>query len=265
MKRSRFQWRQRILSFALGILFALGFGSDLLQARSLDEIVEDGILRVAVKGNLPPLGFLDPNGQLVGFEIDIARELARRLLGSSDAVELIPTANQDRLAVLISDQVDLVIAQMGVTSTRAREVSFSRPYYLDGIGIVVRADSPIQRWADLHNRRIVALAGSEAVQRATLSLPTAEILTVGNYQDGLDLLTLQAVEAVVADISVLAGWLRSNPGYRLLDPPLSSSGLAVVTAKGTDRIQLSRWVAQEIETLRSSGWLQERTEAWDLP
>ncbi|NJO86292.1 MAG: transporter substrate-binding domain-containing protein [Synechococcaceae cyanobacterium RM1_1_27] len=198
----------------------------------MDEIIDDGILRVAVKDSLPPLGFQDPNGQLVGFEIDIARELARRLLGSVDAVELIPVTNQDRLAALMSDQVDLVIAQMGVTRGRAREVSFSRPYYLDGIGIMVRADSTFQAWADLRDRRVVALAGSEAVQRVTLSLPATQLLTVSSYQDGLDLLTLQAVEAVVADLSVLAGWLRSNPGYRFLDPPLSTSGLAVVTAKG---------------------------------
>lgn len=240
-------------------------GSNPAWGRSLEAIVASGRLRVAVKEHTPPLGFRDPDGQWVGFEIDLARELARRLLGSPEALELLPVLNQDRLSLLASDQVDLVIAQWGITPARARQVTFTRPYYFDGTGLLVRTDGPIRRWSDLGGRQVVVLAGSDAAQAVRSGIPLAQLFPVGSYQDGLDLLDLNAVDAVAADITLLSGWIQDRPEFQLLDAPLSQSGLAVAIAKGTDRSPLATQVAQAIESLRQSGWLQERAEAWGLP
>lgn len=262
------RWALSILAGSLGLTalcLAGPSGSGPVWGRSLEAILASGRLRVGVKEHIPPLGFRDPDGQLVGFEIDLARELARRLLGSSETLELLPVLNQDRLALLAADQVDLVIAQLGITPARARQVTFTRPYYFDGTGLLVRTDGSIRRWSDLDGRQVVVLAGSAAAQAVRSSIPLAQLFPVGSYQDGLELLDLNAVDAVAADISLLSGWIQARPEFRVLGPPLSQSGLAVAVAKGTEHSQLAAQVAQEIEILRQSGWLQERAKTWGLP
>jgi ABC-type amino acid transport substrate-binding protein len=106
-------------------------------ARPWSEVVSSGQLRVAVKDNLRPLGFRDPEGKLQGFEIELARELGSRLLGSREAVELVPVANVERLQAVAAGEVDLAIAQIGITPDRARQVEFTSAYYQDGPSLVV--------------------------------------------------------------------------------------------------------------------------------
>lgn len=81
------------------------------EAAELEEIQQRGYLIVAVKDNVPPLGFRNEAGELVGLEVDLARRLAQELLGRSDAVVLQPVANQERLDAVLQGEVDMAIAE----------------------------------------------------------------------------------------------------------------------------------------------------------
>jgi polar amino acid transport system substrate-binding protein len=120
------------------ISFFLPFGMSSARTVELDEILRRGKLIIAVKDNVRPLGFFPQEGQLQGFEIDVARELAEELFGDRQAVILQPVTNQERLQMIIDGKVDLVIARVTVTASRNRLVDFSPYYYLDGTGIVAK-------------------------------------------------------------------------------------------------------------------------------
>lgn len=246
-------------------------------ARPWPEIVDSGRLRVAVKDNLRPLGFRTPQGDLQGFEIELACELGSRLLGSAEAVELVPVSNVERLQVLADGQVDLAIAQIGITPDRARQVEFTSAYYQDGPSLVVARSHNWESWSDLRGGRVAVLRGSSAIPLLNRYLPGVELVPVDSYREGSELLLKGAVQGWAADRSVLAGWLAEHPRresaaeqqfqlqFQFLGSPLATVGLGIAMPKGLQHAELRLRVRRELENLRAEGWLAERARAWGLP
>jgi polar amino acid transport system substrate-binding protein len=245
-------------------LACLGRGSPAA-ARPWSEVVSSGQLRVAVKDNLRPLGFRDPEGKLQGFEIELARELGSRLLGSREAVELVPVANVERLQAVAAEEVDLAIAQIGITPDRARQVEFTSAYYQDGPSLVVARSQNWTSWSELRGARVAVLRGSAAIPHLNRYLPGVELVPVDSYQEGAELLLKGSVQAWTADRSVLAGWLAEHPQFQFLGSPLGAVGLGIAMPKGLEHAELRLRVRRELENLRAEGWLAERARAWGLP
>ncbi|MDX2244895.1 MAG: transporter substrate-binding domain-containing protein [Leptolyngbyaceae cyanobacterium bins.302] len=234
------------------------------RAADLQTIKRRGHLVVAVKDNLPPLGFRDVNGRVEGFEIDLARQIAKELLGNSSAVDFKPVSNQERLNSVLRGDVDLAIAQVTLTPSRLRVVSFSFPYYKDGVAIATQAPS-VQSLANLTGRRIAVLNSSSTVEVLRRQLPTAILVPVNSYQAAREAVDTGQAIAVAADASVLVGWTRQFSQFRLLSPLLSAHSLAIVLPKGQQYEALREEVNQIVSRLSSSGWLQERANYWGLP
>ena len=79
-------------------------------AAELSEIRDRGHLIIGIKNNRPPLGFVNEAGEISGFEVDIARQLAADLLGDASAIEFVPLSNVDRLNSVLEERVDIAIA-----------------------------------------------------------------------------------------------------------------------------------------------------------
>jgi polar amino acid transport system substrate-binding protein len=233
-------------------------------AASLEEIETRGQLIVAVKDNWRPLGFRTDTGQLQGLEISLARRLAEELLGSSEAVAFQPVPNRDRLRVVIDGEVDMAIAGVTATESRARVVSFSSPYYLDGVTFV-SLDSTLQNLEDLANRTIALLDSSSTVAAIRYFLSEARLVGVESYSAGKALLDAGDADAFAGDASILAGWVQEYPQYRLFPFQLSVEPLCVVMPKGLQYDELRRRVSTAIDLWTSEGWLQEQGRYWGLP
>jgi len=232
-------------------------------AAELEEILKRGKLIVAVKDNLRPLGYADAQGNLQGFEIDIAKNLAQELLGDRNAVIFQPVSNLERIPVLLDGKVDLVIARVSNTSSRSRLVDFSNFYYLDGTSIVTK--NPNLSLPLRENRKIAVLERSGTIAILRSELPNAQLVGVKSYQEALALLEAEGADGFAADDSVLAGWLQDYPQYRLLPIALSGEPLCVVMPKGLQYDSLRRKVNQAIARWRTSGWLKDRAIFWGLP
>ncbi|WNN89167.1 transporter substrate-binding domain-containing protein [Gloeocapsopsis dulcis] len=233
-------------------------------AADLPEIKQRGYLLVAVKDNLRPLGYRDAQGNLQGLEIELAQRLAQDLLGSINAVQFQPVANRDRLAVVLDNQVDLTIANVTVTESRARLISFSLPYYFDGTAIITKIPS-VQNLSDFAARRIAVLKGSSTISTIRYLIPSAQLIGVDSYTQAYSLLEANAADAFAADASVLSGWVQEYPQYRLLPTLLSAEPLAVVMPKGLQYNALRQQVNTAITRYLSEGWLQQRASYWGLP
>jgi polar amino acid transport system substrate-binding protein len=234
------------------------------QAAELSEIQERGYLIVGVKENLPPLGFRDPSGQLVGFEIELARQIAQVLLGSPDAVVFQPLTNQERLRAVVEDQVDLVIAHLTATEARARVVAFSAPYYLDGTTFITR-DPAVQTFTDLSQATIAVLNGSSTIAVVRSQLPQARLVGVESYQQAKELLDAGQIQAFAADASILTGIAQQDSRYRVLPSLLSTEALAVALPKGLQYDDLRQQVDQAIAQWQQGGVLHNRAIDWRLP
>ncbi len=249
------------LYFILLCLFPFSLKS---QAAELKEIKKRGYLVVGVKDNLRPLGFRDAKGRLQGLEIDIAQRLAQDLLGKPDAVRFQPVANSDRMNVVLEDKVDLTIARVTSTNSRARLVDFSPPYYFDGTALITKKGD-LTRLKDLASQNIAVLKGSDSIATVRYFLPSVQLVGVDSYQQAYSLLESGKTTAFAADASVLTAWVQEYPQYQLLPTLLSAEPLCVVMPKGLQYDELRRQVNAAIANYSASGWLRQRAAFWGLP
>ncbi len=256
----RWHWLRATLVW-LGIQMAV---SPFVLATEWDTIRDRGYLVIAVKDNRRPLGYRDAQGELVGYEIDLARQLAQDLLGSPDAVQFRPVQNPERLTLVANGAVDMAIAGIGITPMRQRIVHFSQPYYWDGTAFVTRRPD-IRTMADLRQRAIALIPGSEAVAAVAFWLPQAQRVRVAGYQAAWQALEAGAADGFAGDLSILAGWVQSYPQYHLLPERISTTALAIALPKGVAAAPLQQRVDGAIRQWQASGWLQERAIAWGLP
>jgi polar amino acid transport system substrate-binding protein len=264
MKNRATSNRFKSLFFILFLLITANLSNDRpAQAGTLKEIQQRKKLIVAVKDNLPLLGFRDETGNLQGLEIDIARKLAAEIFGNAESVQLLPVANQDRLKMAIEGNVDLTIARVTATATRSRVVDFSRSYYLDGTGVITKQAS-ITKNSDLAGKKIAVLNNSTTIATLQYMIPQAQLVGVNSYQQAQDLLKAGKVVAVAADRSLLIGWLKTNSSYHLLPDRLSTEALGIVMPKGMQYDPLRQLVDRSIQQWQTDGWLQQRIQYWGL-
>lgn len=253
----------------LGLTFAsILAGAQLLClpsfAATLADIEARGQLIVAVKENWRPMGFRSDTGELRGLEISLARRLAEDLLGDPEAVALIPVSNAHRLRRVMEGDADLAIAGVTATESRSRVVSFSSPYYLDGVSFVT-LETSLQNLENLASRTIALLEGSSTLAAVRYFLPKARLVGVESYVAAKAVLDAGEADAFAADASVLSGWVQEYPDYRLLPFQLSVEPLCVVMPKGLQYDELRRRVTGAIDRWTAEGWLSEQAKFWGLP
>ncbi len=255
--------RFKSLCFILALIASISSWQDLVRAGTLKEIQHRKKLVVAVKDNLPLLGFRDRNGNLQGLEIDIARKLAAEIFGNLDAIELVPVSNQDRLKVVLSRNVDLAIARVTITPNRSRVIDFSRAYYRDGTGIITK-QAKIVTNSDLAGKKVAVLNNSSTIGTLQYIIPKARLVGVNNYQQARDAIATGKVIAFAADRSLLSGWVQTDPSYHLLPDKLSTETLGIVIPKGIQYDSLHQLVDRSIERWQADGWLHQRIQYWGL-
>ena len=255
--------RYTLVSFGMLLGVHLGAPSFVVSA-DLETIRERGYLIVAVKDNWRPLGFVDEQGSLVGFEIDIASRLAETLFDDATSVVFYPVSNRDRIPAVLDGEADIAIAGIAATPMRQRIVNFSDPYYLDGTALVTNNLS-IQNLSDLETAAIALIEGSEAISTVNYILPEANLVGVTSYQAALEAIESGTVSAVAGDVTVLTGWIQEYPEYRLLPDLLTVEPLAIVTPKGNQYSTLRQFLDTTLNEWHEDGWLEERATYWGLP
>jgi polar amino acid transport system substrate-binding protein len=244
------------------LLIPILFGVLPVSAAPLPVVKERKYLIVAVKADLYPLSFID--GERAGFEVDLARELARKLFGDSQAIRFVTVKNQERQEFLEKDQVDLVIADWSITVPRARTTDFSLPYLTTSQHILVKNSSSIQKLSDLSRRKIAILQGSSGGVALKNFVPEVALVTVKSYAEGAEAVELGRVEGFAADGTVLSGWAKQHPAYRLINTELDATALAIGMPRGLEADSLRRWVNAQIADLLKTGWLAEKANAWGI-
>lgn len=255
---------QRLIA---GILFvACVFASSLSFAAGpvLDRIVERGVLKVALSGNQQPFNFtFGKQNKIVGFDVDLARELARVI---NVELELITVRFDELLDTLEDGRADMVISGMTITADRTREVSFIGPYVLSGKSLLALGKSIEGRSmpGDFNNpdTKLAALKGSTSESLVMQQLPEATLVPVNDYDEGLKLLMDSEVSGMVADLPILA---YTKNRYRdidlqLVNPPLSVEPMGIVIAAGD--AQLENLLRNYLTVFEKTGFLLRLYERW---
>ncbi|WP_239476616.1 glutamate ABC transporter substrate-binding protein [Nocardia arizonensis] len=219
------------------------------------EIVARGRVRIGVDQNTYLFGFRDPTtGRLEGFDIDIAREIARALFGDPDRVELRSVTAAERTTALKEHTVDLVVRTFSATCQRRQDVDFSAVYYRAAQRILVPTGSSIRSTDDLRGKRVCVANGTTSAG-PLFALPTrVTVLGVTNWTDCLAALQQGHVDAVSGDDPILYGLVAQDRNLSVVGDPIGDGAYAVGIAKGN--ADLVRFVNAVLERIRSDGTWQ---------
>lgn len=132
-----------------------------------------GTIIAGVSFDIPGMGYKNPRtGLIEGFEADLARAIAEKLLGAPNRIDFYQITDEKRIPALQSDLVDMVLSQLTITPDRAEQVDFSIPYYITREGLLVPKGSDIKGLDDLKGKRIAVTEGSISLRRMRASLPS---------------------------------------------------------------------------------------------
>jgi len=136
----------------------LGWLTGLARADTIEDIKKKGTLVVGVKADYPPYGMRDPSGEIVGMEVDMAKDVAQRL---GVKLQLEPVVASNRMQFLQQGKTDLMIATMSVNDERKKAVGIVEPYYYaGGVALLAAKSAKIKTGADLKGKPVCAIQGA---------------------------------------------------------------------------------------------------------
>lgn len=209
-------------------------------------------LRIATDATFPPFHFVEENGVVTGFDVELARELAQHAGYEAD-VRIVDY--EELFSGLHEGAYDLVAATTGITAERGRQHLFSQPYYETCQVAVVRtgANEP-RRLIELRERRIGA-SGTGTSRQAMYETLAAEHVHVPDGQ-GPAMLASRRIDAWIVDEFDAVALARSSFGeYVVLPDPVASEAYGLVMAKG--RLELKQQLDTALAALLASGRIEE--------
>ncbi|MGW5309218.1 glutamate ABC transporter substrate-binding protein [Nocardia thailandica] len=219
---------------------------------ALDAIRARGRLIVGLDTGSNLFSFRDPlSGRITGFDADIAREIARDLLGNPDLVEFRSLSSEEREQALVNHTVDLVAKTMTITCERRKRVAFSTVYLLAQQRVLAMKNSGIGGIADLAGKRVCVARGTTSLDRIRQDQPAATVLTVPTWADCLVVLQQRQVDAVSTDDAILAGLAAQDPYTEVVGESISAEPYGIGIPLGDD--DLVRFVNGTLDRLRADG------------
>jgi polar amino acid transport system substrate-binding protein len=190
----------------------------------LQQVLDRGRLIVGTGATNPPWHYEDDDGQLVGFDIEMAKLLAHGLFDLTEEqlanrdewsqyLEIVEEAADARIPNLLTDKVDIVCQFMTITPQRAREVEFTIPYYREAVTLIFRSDSPYTGTEDITGQgaTIAILDNPTAVDMVQNGVPDAEVSVFDSVANSVLALDSGRVDATAIDLSTAQHMANQSP------------------------------------------------------
>ena len=230
----------------------------------LTTITQRDRLIVGIRNDAPPFGFKDKNGFTVGYDADLARLIAKGILGDEKKVEFVPVTASNRIMKLNSGEVDCLIATMSITTQRQQFLNFSTPYYMAGQAILVRSSSKAISLRDFTGKKLIIVFGSTSEKNLRSNVPEVTVIGYKTYNDAYNALKNGKADGIVADDTVLLGFSTNDKSVKLLPKRYSKEPYAVVFRKDDASINFTNKVNYIVENLQSTGRLNRLQEKWKI-
>lgn len=227
---------------------------------SFKRVKSQGYMTIGLDDAFPPMGYRNDKGELIGFDIDAAEEVGKRL---GIKIKWQPTAWAGVIHSLNSKKFDAIWNGMTITEERAKQVAFTKPYKMDGQVAVVRfADKKLKKLADLKAAKIGVQKGSSAVE-AVKKLPAAPA-EVREYEDNpkalLDLES-QRLDSVIIDDATGRDFIAKRPGkFRVLPGYITKEPFGVAFRK--DDVELRQAVQKTLDQMVKDGTMAKISKKW---
>ena len=226
-----------------------------------DRVAEDGVVRIGVRNDNPPMSFVNDSGEWVGFDIDLANAMADQL---GAELELVVVDETTRIGFLQDGRVDMSIASMNHTRQRDDAIDFSVTYFWDNQSFLIRTGE-YESIEDLFGAKVAANAGSSSIPSwreysAAAGAPEPEIVEFTDKLAAMQALRDGAVEGYTEDNITLLALAAGDPGLELLsgghNPVQFGIGVPNNDSQWRDQVNYA------LQDLWKAGTYQEIYDRW---
>lgn len=251
------------LLFLMMFIFC-GCGKKQKPEDLIDVIKKRGKIIVGVKNDTKPFGFVDKDGKLIGYDIDIAKKISKIIFGDEEHIEFVVVNPSNRIMKLNSGEVDILVATMSVTSQRLQLFDFSSTYHIAGQAIMVNSDSNISSLKELNKKRVIIVYGSTSERNLRMLVPEAIVTGYRTYPEAFAALKERKADAIVADDTILLGYALDDKSVKIPSKRYSTEHYAVAFRTGEESEELLKKVNFMIETMVRSGEIPRLQEKWGI-
>ena len=216
---------------------------------------ESGKIRIGIKFDQPGLGF-KKSGTYVGFDVDVAKYVAKKLGYSEDEIVWKEAPSKQREAMLQNGDVDMILATYSITDERKNAVSFAGPYFVAGQDLLVRKDDhSINGPEDLNGKRLCSVTGSTSAATVKEKFASeVQLMEQPGHAECATALFSGIVDAVTTDDIILAGLASASRGkLRVVGKPFTQEYYGVGIKKG-DTALAKKINAAIAEMIKDGSW-----------
>lgn len=259
----------------LGIILTLVFlalvGLHFLFAPIKDEFLEDdlydkiiarGKLKVGINTESKPFSFINNKGEIVGYDVDLARYIAQYILKDPDRIEFIPVTISNRLIKASTGEVDVVISTVTINPQREELVSFSVPYDAAGQTLLVRSNSSITSISDLAGQTVGVIFGTTAEKNIKNLVPTANLRGFRSYDNAYKALKSGKINAITSDDTLLSRFAVDDKSVKLLPKRYSYEPYGIAFKKGDSTVKLKENLDFAIKDMRQKNVIARLRKKW---
>ncbi|WP_259782990.1 transporter substrate-binding domain-containing protein [Aestuariispira ectoiniformans] len=262
------------LKFLVGAMIALAPVTSAMAGATLDRVLENKTLVLSSDAAYPPQSFLNDDNEMDGFDIDVGREIAKRL---GVELKIITPAWEVITAGNWKGRWDISVGSMAPTKARREVLNFPAVYYYTPASFAVHKDSAVKTLADLNGKTIGVCAGcttdfymdKNLVLDAKGVPPFEYQVTAGdkrtyetdtNAYDDLRLGDGKRLDAVLTPTPTVQEAIKSGYPFRLVGDPVFYEPLAIATDKGDAEFDAK--LAELVDAMRKDGTLSKLSEKW---
>jgi glutamate transport system substrate-binding protein len=247
-------------ALAMALSAAACGGGDDAGSSTASGIVGKKTLTIGVKADQPGLG-LQEGTAYTGFDIEIAKIIAKGLGVEESGITWKTTVSANREPYIQQGQVDLVVATYTINDERKKVVNFAGPYYIAGQDLLVPTASTITGPQDLAGKKVCSVAGSTPAKRIQTDYKDAQLQQFDSYSKCITALAGNKVDAVTTDDIILAGYAAQSQyagKFKVVGKPFSTEPYGIGLKK-TDTAGCNK-INDILKTAASDGSYKK---AWD--
>jgi len=250
---------KKVAAVLVGTCLVVGLGTTTANAAdALQEIQSRGTLKVGMLVDFPPYGLMNEQNQPDGYDADVAKLLAKDM---GIKLQLVPVTGPNRIPYLLSGQVDVLVASLGITPERAKSVDFSAPYAAITIGVYGKDDVKVAKPEDLAGKTIaVARASTQDTAVTKVAPPSATLRRFDSDAAALQALISGQVPLVGCSNVCYLTIQKLAPGKYNKKFELSSQVQGIAVKPGEQKL-LGR-VNEFIEKIKANGELDKVNQKW---
>lgn len=193
-----------------------GSGSGASGDKNLVQRAKDNKkLTIGIKFDQPGLGLKKPDGTYAGFDVDVAKYIAKQLGVEESGITWKEAQSAQREDLIKKGEVDFIVATYSITDKRKNDVSFGGPYFIAHQDLLVRSDNTDITGPEslTGNKKLCSVKGSTPAQNVkTKYAKDVQLQEVGKYTDCVTALLNGTVDAMTTDDVILAGYAAQQPG-----------------------------------------------------